>query len=177
MNYKNLPTEGAYIVFVRSKGFLAKIIHFGMSLFQVLRLKKYPDKVFNHTDFLIDGWVSGAVGRGVTTESIAERYGNGQELRLFKIEPGAGDISKLRNFIQEESPKKYQFDNFYNHAVKIFTGNWKGRTGDSAKDRYYCVEFCATGLNLMYEGMVEKPWEINPYELLQICTLKLEELS
>jgi len=79
--------------------------------------------------------------------------------------------------VQKESKKKYDFINFWNHAVRIFTGKWNGKTKDAAKGRYYCIEFCATGMNKLIDGFVDDPWMINPYEFLKICEDELEEIK
>ena len=177
MKYTELPTTGAYIVFVRSKGILARAINLGMSLFQVLRLKQYPEKNFNHTAFLVNGWVTEALGRGITTRSIKEVYGGkNKELKVFKVSDKREGLINLRNYVQKESDKKYDFINFWNHAVRIFTGKWNGKTKDDAKGRLYCIEFCANGLNEIYGNFIDEAWKINPYEMLQICDHNFDEM-
>jgi len=86
MKYTDIPTRGAYIVLVRSFKPLSRIIQFGMWLWQFFQVgRRYPRKTYNHADIVVDGFVTGAIGRGVDVRSLKEAYDDGAWIGLRGI--------------------------------------------------------------------------------------------
>lgn len=179
MNYSHIPREGTFIVFVRSRSPLARLIQFGMVLWQVIQKKRYPQKTYQHTDIVIDGWVHGATIKGIATRSLREAYRKRKvsDLRVFHLCKPDAKKKKLQAFIQKEHGTPYEFSNFWHHAMRIFTGKWSGKTGNEAKKQYYCIEFAATALLEIFPDLDIDPWQINPIEFLNLCDDEFKELT
>lgn len=170
MKVQDVPTEGVYISFVRSKNILARLIQFGMWLFQILQMKRYPTKSFNHTDLIIDGLLVGAQKEGIIASSVAHIYSKGQSIELYKVPiKDEEEFQKLWEFILETLGSKYEFSNFLYHAKKIFTGKWTTKN----EDRFYCIEHTAEAMNILFEDFCPNPYQVNPVEFLEIVRSKL----
>jgi hypothetical protein len=178
MKYQDIPTKGAYVVLVRSYGALARIIQFGMWLWQFFRLKEYPRKTYNHADIVVNGFVVGAIGRGVDVRSIEEAYGDGKkrELKVYLLSPKPEDVEVVREYLQEQIGKPYEWKNFWHHAVRILKGNWSGKTGDEADSEFYCIELAAGAVETLYSDNISKEWQINPVEFERLCHQYLTQL-
>lgn len=161
---------------VRSYGWLAKVIRFGMKLEMFIKGKQ-KDVTLNHADLLIDGMVSGAIKGGVSNRTVNTAYlsdGKKRDLYVFKVKIPKGKKEILRDFCLNSDNKKYEYLNFFWHAIKILKHKWFGKKGKSSEKRVYCIEYVGLGINKIYPGLIEKTWLINPTDLYNICVNKFQ---
>lgn len=172
---KLIPKKGTYIIMVRSYSTLAKIIRFGMKLEMFFKNKK--GITFNHSDILIDGMVSGAIAEGVANRTVNTAYltdGKRRDLYIFKIKLSKKKKDILREFCLDSDNKKYEYLNFFWHALKIFRNKWFGKYGKQSEKRVYCIEYVALGLNKVFPNLIEKTWYVNPTDLYELCVKEFQ---
>ncbi len=152
-----------YIRIIRTKNFSARLIHVGMWLYAVLRGLK-PHKIsYNHCEVGYEDLTSGAIVEGVKTrkwedyiDSFKEKY-----FKYLEYEFDFSDVEWLRAkyYLDKIENQPYEFENFWYHTIKIFTGKWKGSTKPT---QIYCYEHGIRVLNCK-EG-IKLDTNMNPYE-------------
>lgn len=156
------------VVFYWGKHPLARLIQFGMFLYQILRGKK-PIKSPNHTEILIRGidnqfaYSYGARASGVFPLPL-EKTANLGKRKGFKIPVDEETYKKVLSYCIQTTGAKYEFSNFKYQIRKIFTGKWGGQ--DKPK-KFYCIEHTSHVLNIIKPGFIEEPRSMNPFDLYE----------
>lgn len=152
----------ASITIIRTKNITARLIHLGMWLWAVLRFKK-PTKSYNHCEVRYGEMTSGAIADGVKTRPWAyylfehrKKYFDWIDYELNLTEE---EWKRGKEYLDKVEGTPYEFENFWFHAIYIFTGKWLGSTTNK---KLYCYEHgirfinAAKGLNL--------DTNMNPYQ-------------
>ena len=135
------------------------MIHVGMWIYAALRGKKIT-KSFNHSEVRFGELTSGAIDKGVVT-----RDWNGYILSKkaswinYKLDLTDEEWLKGYNYLLRVEGVRYEYSNFWNHAIHIFTGKWKGSTTDK---KLYCYEHIIRFLNATGKYYLDPV--TNPYE-------------
>lgn len=148
------------ITLVRSHNFSAKLIHIGMFLWCILRLKK-PVKTFNHIEIRCGEYTSGAVPEGVKTRKWEPYISRIKNVEWIDYELNITD-SELKHgqmFLKMSEGIPYEFENFIWHLIKIITGVW---VGSKSNNHTYCYEHVIRFLNYTFDLKLD-PF-LNPYE-------------
>ena len=145
---------------IRTKNFTAKMIHFGMLLWALIRFKKIK-KSYNHTEISYNKYSSGAVAEGVKTRLWTTYLKNHSVTEWINyyiiITPKQWNRGLLYLDAMEGVP--YEVENFWWHLVKIIIGKWKG--SKTAKE-LFCYEHSIRFLNATGEFDLD-PY-MNPYQ-------------
>lgn len=105
---------------------------------------------------------TGAIAEGVrTTDFIHVATAKKViDLKEFEITLTYSQYRKFHEYLRKTNGKKYEFESFFWHFVKILTGKWFG--SKSSKETV-CFEYVLTGLKeLGYDVNVF----MNPYEVI-----------
>lgn len=162
--------EKIIISTVRTKNFTARIIHFGMFLWAILRRLKIK-RINNHAEFrwgfdktLEGGWTFGAIAEGGTKRlwydyviSYHKKYFSHTD---FLIEVSPETYRAMMEKIVEMIGKPYEKENFWFHLLKILFGKWRG---SNSIEEVYCYEVVGELLRCdkRYRGI---DVHMNPYE-------------
>lgn len=157
------------IVLIRNYKLTSLLIHAGMFLYCILRLKK-PVVTYNHLEIEVGGYSYGAIAEGVrgrTIEKAAKSFGRHKRKEyIFNA-----DEWRLNFELHKQINKPYQFRNFLQHAIDIFCDQWFGYRRKKALDKIYCYELGFYILNSM--GILESAWwKINPYNAKKLLDEK-----
>lgn len=156
--------SGAYLIYVRSYGFLARQIQFWMRLY-VLRFRRIWRKPVNHTDVMVNGIVCGAKFPVSVCAPFEEYYNDGKKCRIvvYRINPGVEPSMGIIT-LKYHAGIPYDLKNFIDFMYKFFTGKWKGRTGDQAAKKVYCIELSHMIMRelLCSPLMDESDWDNDP---------------
>jgi len=157
-------TEAVYhIATIRTYNLTARIIHFGMWLWYVLRGKK-PRATYNHAEVILGEYTYGAIGHGVRKIKWKDYIHNGKrkKVRIYPVFFSSQlHVELVRNYLENAIGTPYEFENFLEHGYKIFFGKWIGSRDDK---ELYCYEFAIKALNLTYPpGNKLNPY-MNPAE-------------
>ncbi len=137
--------EKIEVVLVRSYNLSARIIHLGMFLWYILRFKK-PSYCYNHAEIKYGNMTSGAISEGVKSRNFEEylkKLGK-YKLKRYNIKLTKKQYNKGMEYLKEAENTKYEFKNFFYHALKIFTDKWYG---DTSSSELYCYEHVIRFLN------------------------------
>lgn len=155
---------GAYLIYVRSYGFLARCIHFWMRLY-VLRFRRIWRKPVNHTDVMVNGYVCGAQFPVSVCAPFEEYYNDGKKrtLVVYKINPWVSTSEAIIT-LKFHAGMPYDLKNFLDFMYKFFAGRWRGRTGDQAAKKVYCIELSHMIMRQMQctQLMDESDWDNDP---------------
>jgi hypothetical protein len=134
-------TTGAYLIYVRSHGFLARGIHFFMRLY-ALRYGRIYRKPVNHADIMVDGIVCGAQYPVSIAQPFEKYYNDGSSrtLYIYRLETGyPSDVCKNVMLLKAQG-LPYDVLNLWDFIAKLFTGKWMGHTKHFAEKKVYCIE-------------------------------------
>lgn len=135
------------ISLVRTKNITALIIHFGMFLYAVLRLKK-PKVVYNHVEVRFGELTSGAIAKGVETRPwpyyVYEHKGKYFKHFDYELDLTDEEWAKGYAYLKSMEGVGYEYANFFYHAIKIFTGVW---TGSRSTRQAFCLEHAIRFIN------------------------------
>lgn len=155
----------AYIRIIRTKNFTARAIHLGMWLYAVLRFKK-PTKSYNHSEIgyksiLGGNMTSGAVAEGVRTIKWKDYLKAHSKIEFleYKILLKPHEWLRGKEYLGRAEGTKYEYENFWHHTIKIFTGIWKG---SNRATELYCYEHVIRFLNAT--GVYNIDTNMNPYQ-------------
>lgn len=150
------------VTIIRTHNFSAKMIHVGMWIYAVLRGKKIT-KSFNHSEVRFGRLTSGAIGSGVRTRTWSSYLNNflGKSIEWidYRLVLSDEEWKAAYAYLERVEGTKYEYSNFWNHAIHIFTGKWKGRTTDK---KLYCYEHVIRFLNATGKYYLDPV--TNPYE-------------
>ena len=109
-----------------------------MWLFAVIRGLR-PIKSYNHSEVRFGNMTSGAIAKGVHTREWQGYVDSIKRIKWidYPLTLTAAQWKKGYAYLQKVEGTKYEYSNFWNHAVNIFTGKWKGSTTDK---KLYCYE-------------------------------------
>ncbi|WP_428743163.1 hypothetical protein [Tenacibaculum sp.] len=147
---------------IRTKTFTARIIHFGMflwAIFNGLKLKQ----CYNHCEVKFGELTSGAIAQGIKTRKwqtyVDEHKGKYFKTHTYNFTFSDEEWRKAQEYLNRAENTPYEFENFWYHAVKIFTGKWKGSTKPT---ELYCYEHGIRVLNC--KNNIDLNTNLNPYE-------------
>lgn len=138
------------IAIVRTFNISALLIHLGGFIWYLLHFRK-PKKIFNHVQIIYpqnnglgSDLTSGALSHGVKNQTwkgyikdLKSKRKNGAIIRRYPVYLTKVQLIRGRRYIEKTNGTKYEFMNFFWHAVKIFTGIWFGSKNSKA---LYCYE-------------------------------------
>lgn len=186
ITYSKFPNDNnAYVFMVRSYGFLARCIRLFMRLKQKA-LHKSTVNICNHADIYVgQGVVVGAIKQGIYPKSITGMYDDGKhrDIFVYQIPIDSTMHSILYSWVMNESGKKYEFDNFFNHIYRILyiilkgKEKWIGNRGQGARRVYYCSEFVSTAISQVIPEFSKSPWDDDPMDLKELCENKLKYIT
>jgi len=147
------------ITIVRTYNFTAEAIHLGMWLWCVLRFKK-PRKSYNHCEVRHGKLTSGAIAKGVVTR-LWDSYIHNKKIKWidYELDLTEREWMKGQDYLIRARGTKYEFENFWHHTLKIFSGKWKG---SNRATRLYCYEHGIRFLNAT--GKYNLDTNMNPYQ-------------
>lgn len=135
---------------IRNNTFVPKAIHLGMWLYAKFNMLPVR-KTYNHWSVVIDDVEYEALAKGVVKHKYnPETHTDYKEWVLF------GDPTK---FLEEQVGKKYEFQNFLFHTLKIIFPKW---LGSWSSKKYSCIELCTRAMQ--DQGYKVNKY-MNPYEL------------
>lgn len=170
---KQLILNEGEIIFVRSSGWLAKLIQLAQNFANYLNFQK-REKQFNHCALGIkDGLCAEALAQGIKIQPMAEAYGKAKKKELLIYSLGLTDEQKQRftEFALAFEHTPYQYDNFILHLKSIFKKGfvWPENEFD-AKRALYCSEYAAM---IIYEVTKDPAfrywWKLRPDQILDIA--------
>lgn len=133
-----------------------------MWIYAALRGKKIT-KSFNHSEVRFGGLTSGAIDKGVVTRDwrsyLSSFVGKSIEWIDYQLILNDEEWETAYAYLKRVEGTKYEYSNFWNHAIYIFTGKWKGRTTDK---KLYCYEHIIRFLNATGKYYLDPV--TNPYE-------------
>lgn len=143
------------IVLVRSYNITARVIHLGMFLWYVIRFKK-PKFCYNHLEVKYGDMTSGAISEGVKSRNFSQYLKDlgKYKLKIYNVYLTDRQYNKAMEYLKEAEDTEYEFENFFWHALKIFTDKWYGSKDTS---ELYCYEHGIECLNATGK------YKINPY--------------
>lgn len=183
-SYTLLVMQEMYVVLIRTHNLSARLIHLGMFLWAILRFKK-PKYIYNHVEIVYRdkkgnlmtvGAVSPTVRIMKWEDYVEEHEGRFFKYKAYEIFPQRFTLhsSKFRNarilalnFLMTQLGKKYEYANFFYHAVRIFTGKWYG---SRTTRRQYCLELAIRTINK--SPLINLPVFISPYEFQEFLDKK-----
>ncbi|MFP4018898.1 MAG: hypothetical protein ACLFUH_06580 [Bacteroidales bacterium] len=150
------------IKIIRTKNPVALAIHAAMWLWAILRGLP-TTKCYNHAEVHVFDMVSGAIGGGVETrlwkEYKAEFEGCYFRFINYPLRLTDDQLQNGIKYLKKVEGRKYEFENFLWHIIKIITGKWKG---DRNAKQLYCYEHVIRFLNATGKYNIS-PY-LNPYE-------------
>lgn len=148
------------VTIIRTHNFTAKLIHVGMWVYAALRGKKIT-KSYNHSEVRFGNMTSGAIAKGVSTREWQGYVDSIKRIKWidYPLTLTTSQWKKGYEYLQKAEGTKYEYSNFWNHAIHIFTGKWKGRTTDK---KLYCYEHVIRFLNATGKYYLDPV--TNPYE-------------
>lgn len=165
------------ILLVHSHGILGRIIQFGMNLERWLRLDIKKHKVYNHAAIAThDGVIAEALAIGITIRGFEKAYGKRKKVDLLVYRPNwtEDELFWIPVIANQYHRVNYQFLNFIQYAIKIFTGIWFGKTHKQAQDKLYCTEFVSLVVHKIKPEMFKKYWRSSPNDVYKWCRLNCE---
>jgi len=169
--------DNLYLVYMRSSNFTARCIQFFMRLY-ALRFNRIWRKPVNHTDILYNDEVWGTTAKGFLPRTQEEAWHKAKQLIFFKLETDKND-EEILEILNRYKYRPYDFKNFWDFIVKLFTSKWPGKTGKDAEARLYCIEAVHMVMDeLGIEPSLENAWDNDPEESLTwaLHNLKLTEI-
>jgi len=133
-----VPHDGLYLVYMRSSNFVARCIQFFMRLY-ALRFNRIWRKPVNHADIVWKGIAWGTTAKGFLPRGQQEAFRKAKVLYVFAL-PRNVDDKKIFDVLHKYQYRRYDYKNFWDFTVKLFTGRWKGKTGEAAERALYCIE-------------------------------------
>jgi len=168
MNNKDL-----YLVYVRSSNFVARMIQFFMRLY-ALKFNRIWRKPVNHADIVYKGVVWGTTAHGFLPRSKREAWDKATELWVYKPEITA-NAEEVLAVLHRYQYRPYDFMNFWDFIVKLFTGEWRGKRGFAAEARLFCIEAVHMVLDdLGVSTSLHAAWDNDPEESRQWAIDNLE---
>jgi hypothetical protein len=109
-----------------------------MFLYALVRFMK-PRRCYNHAEVRYGELTSGAIAQGIATRPWPYYVASKKRIEWidYQLQLTDQEWQKGYAYLQLVEGRKYEYSIFWNHAVKIFTGRWKGRTTDK---KLYCYE-------------------------------------
>lgn len=147
------------VTIVRSYNISARIIQFGMWVWA--KLRKLPTyKTYNHCEIRYSNLTSGAIASGVKTrvwlDYVKEHK---KEWISYELNLTPQEIADGIKYLYKSENTPYEFENFWYHAIKIFTGKWEG---SKKATELYCYEHAIRFMNATKKYNL--PISMNPYE-------------
>ena len=160
------------IVLVSGTSFLAKGIQLFMNIYR-RKLDLPQRKLYNHVAVVVDLYgelyVAEAVGKGVQVIPNAEHYVLSQDCKVLTwFDPLT---PKEQTMFSREAIKyslqlhRYDVLNFFYQMKYIFTGKWRGPTGNKAERRVYCSELAAILMDKIRGSFNGVTWDKNPLDI------------
>jgi len=151
-----------YIRLIRTHNFSARLIHIGMWLWAVIRLRK-PQLTYNHCEVGSADVTSGAIAEGVKTRMwvayVAEHKGKYFKFIEYRVKLKPHEWNRGRYYLAKAEGTKYEYSNFIWHTIKIVIGKWIGNRTDK---KLFCYEHGIRFLNAT--GRYNLNPYLNPYE-------------
>lgn len=167
MNNKDL-----YIAYVRSRNFVARMIQFFMRLY-ALRFNRTWRKPVNHADIVYKGVAWGTTACGFLPRSKREAWDNAT-VWIYKLHT-VYNAEEILAVLHRYQYRPYDFMNFWDFIVKLFTGEWRGRRGFDAEARLFCIEAVHMIIDeLGVEPSLVNAWDNDPEESRQWAIDNLE---
>lgn len=159
-----LNKNKTYLVYVRSKNFLARGIQFFMRLY-ALRFKGRPwRKPVNHADIVHHGLVWGSVAQGFYPRTIEHSWNKATKLYVYELEPKVSP-KEIDKVLQNYLGRPYDAKNFIDFIVKLAIGRWTGHTKHHAEKKLYCIEAVHKVMeDIGIEPVLENAWDNDPEE-------------
>jgi hypothetical protein len=139
-----------------------------------------------HSAIFYESWgvlkVSEALQKGATCHPFERAYQGDRLNRSFIMVPDQAltesEIKKLGRKCESDSldPTPYDELNFLFHIIRIFFGDWLGRKDSRSLIRQFCIELTANQFNVIRPGTFDKPYQINPVEMLMNTSFKIYKI-
>ena len=168
-----IPDNGLYLVYMHSSNFIARCIQLFMRLY-AMRFNRVWRKPVNHADIVWKGIAWGTSAKGFLPRGQKEAFRKAKVLHVFAL-PRNVDDQKIFDVLHKYQYRRYDFRNFWDFIVKLFTGHWKGKTGDDAESALYCIEAVHMVMDeLGVTPTLADPWDNDPEESRQWAIDNLE---
>lgn len=184
-----MEIKSGSVVLFHGKKFLPRSIQVAIKikLLLSLRFKSAFKKVFNHAEIgLRDNQVAGAIEEGIEIRDFNVYSDDSYQLvRVYEYDWSEDQLSAIETVARMWDPKKYQFLNFGQWIVNIFSLGliWPGNKFAKADNRFFCTEFVgtllyyATAPNLartksdqeINKMLSKQYWKTSPDLLKRIC--------
>lgn len=172
--YKEIPTQGTYIVLTQSKSFLGRAIQGFMRLFQFTRGIHNTSLVPNHADALNDGIGIGALGLGVKVHAIKKHFGRSKEATFYVIFPSWTEEERLRfwEFMCSQEGEKYAYLDLLKYILRSLNLRWPGNSEPLNRSKWTCYSLVASAYNYAkQEEFFKDPYKISPWEFFKMIPL------
>jgi len=160
------------VILVHGGSFLARGIQFFMNIYR--SKKGLPKrKLYNHVAVVIDlygqQYIAEAVAKGVQVIPNASNYVASQDCKVLTwVKPlTAKEKAELSRAAAKYALENHRYDmlNFPYQIRYIFTGKWRGPTGDKANRRIYCSELAAILMDYVRGSFNGVTWDKNPLDI------------
>ena len=143
----------------RSYNLSARLIHAGMWLY-CKRYNIQHEKVFNHwgIEIGVNNWEAVSKGVSRTRRKLKKEH------VIYNVELTRESIQ----YLKQQKGKKYEFNNFLFHALRIIFPKWLGSKTDK---KHSCVELVT---RVLRKSGYNVPTYSNPIELKRWCKKYLE---
>lgn len=165
------------IVLIRNSHFLARAIHFFMTIWYRV-IGKMNKGIYNHADIYIDGYSVGSRKHGIG-ELVAKSYydKNNKYLVLTPVKPyNKAELERGRTYIDSVLGNRYEYFNFISWIVYIFSFGLIKLSKKTDK-RAECFEFVARFSNACRKGMFNNDVEYtSENDILSNTNFKIDDI-
>ena len=165
-DYRDIPTDGTFVVLTKSKTFLGKAIQGFQRLHQWRRGIRDTELIPNHADGVKNGYGIGALSLGVQLRPFASHFGN-KEAQYYIVRPQFNEEQeeKFWQFMIEQVAEPYRYTDLFRYIVRSFKIRWPGKEEELDRDKWTCYTLVASALNYAYDEVIfPNPYQISPYE-------------
>lgn len=163
MNIEHLDSRKTYLVYVRGTKFISRGIQFFMRLYAI-RFKRDWRKPVNHADIVHAGHIWGSQAEGFVSRPLYDGWKKTSMLIAYELEPSM-DVDQISDVLRTYRYRRYDFKNFIDFIVKLFTGRWSGHTKNHADKALYCIESVHRVMeDIGVEPVLEGAWDNDPEE-------------
>ena len=166
--------EDIYLVYVRGKGFMPRAIQFFMRLY-ALRFNRVWRKPVNHADIVYSGLAWGSIAHGFLPRTV-DIY-KGVTIYPFRLETNKTQ-KEIIDILERYKYRPYDFKNFIDFIVKLFTGKWTGHTRQYAEAKLFCIEAVHMIMDeLGISPSLKDAWDNDPEESRQWAIDNLDPVT
>lgn len=135
----------ATISLIRTKNASAKLIHFGMWVYEKLNKIKHQ-KCFNHSEVRYDDRTSGAIKDGIVDRDWDSYIKSLKQVEYTDVNIYLTDeqYDKGMAYLKDVEGTKYEYAMFVWHGFKVLTGKWLGKRN---RDKLFCYEHAIRFIN------------------------------